>query len=955
MRFVDRRLVVLLSGVSLLAACAPSPAVESAATRDLVAAVAPAPAPEPVPVTSLVREVAIPHTQFVLDNGLTVIVHEDHKAPVVGVSVWYNVGSKDEPKGKTGFAHLFEHLMFNGTENLRGDYFEYLQQVGATDYNGTTSFDRTNYFETVPTGALDRALFMESDRMGHLLGAISQGVLDNQRGVVQNEKRQGDNRPGGLVFYKVLETLFPEGHPYHHSTIGSMADLDAASLRTVGGWFHDKYGPNNAVLVLAGDVDAATARPLVEKYFGSIPRGPVNNVAQAAVPTLVAPQSVVMQDQVATTSVSRYWPVPGLLDDQLVALDVGGSVLGGLASSRLDEALVRNEKLATSVSAGLYAFQRVGIFTVSASVKPGVDPAVVEKRLDELVANFIANGPTEDEVRRASVTEVGGRIRGLEQVGGFGGKAVTLAESQTFTGDSNWYAKNLATYASITPAAIKAAMGQWLTKPALSLRLEPGARPPYEEAKSVTAKGGKAVDKNVTAAKPGPKRDVPPVGTLAALDFPDVTITRLSNGVELQYAQRNAVPVTQLALSFDAGEAADAPTARGLQSMVMSMLDEGTAALSSQKLAEAEERLGANIETGSSLDRSSVSMSALSANLAPSLALMGDIVKNPAFDPVELERVRTQRLTAIKQLQKDPNGIAQRVLPTLLFGPSHPYATLPGGDAAAIGRFTRDELVGFKDAWLRPDRLKIFVVSDRPLAEIQPLIEAEFGSWATPATPAGIKQFSAPPPRPSAPHIVLVNRPDSPQSVISGGQITPADPRNNIEALISANDVLGGNFLSRINMDLREAKGWSYGVRGSAQLSEKAVSYVISAPVQADRTGDSIVALNKDIAEFLKSKGVTAEEFARTIANRVNALPGQYETSGAVLSAMMSNDLYGRPTNYQESLAAKYRSFTAASLNQAIRADIDPNGFVWVVVGDAAKVKPQLDKLGIPVEVIAAR
>ena len=953
MRFIDRRLTLLLAGASLLAACAANPAVEAAASRELVAAVAPAaPVPaEPVPVTALVQEVSIPHQQFVLDNGLTVIVHEDHKAPVVGVSVWYNVGSKDEPKGKTGFAHLFEHLMFNGSENLPGDYFNYLQQVGATDYNGTTSFDRTNYFETVPTGALERALFMESDRMGHLLGAISQGVLDNQRGVVQNEKRQGDNRPGGLVFYKVLDALFPEGHPYHHASIGSMADLDAASLQTVGGWFRDKYGPNNAVLVLAGDIDAAAARPLVEKYFASIPRGPVNHVAQAAVIPLAAPQSAVMKDQVATTSVSRYWPVPGLLDDQLVALDVGGSVLGGLASSRLDEVLVRNEKLATSVSAGLYAFQRVGIFNVSATVKPGVDPAVVEKRLDELIADFVANGPTDDEVRRASLSEVGGRIRGLEQVGGFGGKAVTLAESQTYAGDSNWYARNLAAYASITPAAIKSAMGQWLTKPAFSLRLEPGARPPYEETKFVASKG---TSKTARAAKPGPKREVPPVGSLAALDFPDVTIARLSNGVELQYAQRNAVPVTQMALSFDAGEAADAPTARGLQSMVMSMLDEGTATLSSQKLAEAEERLGVNIDTGSSLDRSTVTMSALSANLAPSLSLMGDIVKHPAFDGQELERVRTQRLTAIKQLQKDPNGIAQRVLPTLLFGANHPYATLAGGDAAAIGRFTRDELAGFKDAWLRPDRLKIFIVSDRPLAEIQPLIEAEFGTWAA-SGPAGVKQFAAPPARPTSARIVLVNRPDSPQSVISGGQITPADPRNNIEALLAANDVLGGNFLSRINMDLREARGWSYGVRGSAQLSEKAVPYIISAPVQADRTGDSIVALNKDIAEFLTAKGVTSEEFGRAINNRVNALPGQFETSGAVLSAMMSNDLYGRPTNYQETLAAKYRSYTAASLDQAIRGTIDPDGFIWVVVGDAAKVKPQLDKLGIPVEVIEAR
>ena len=954
MRFIDRRLSILLASASLLSACATAPAVETATAPAPVTAIPAAPA-EPVPVTALVSEVSIPHQKFVLDNGLTVIVHEDHKAPVVGVSMWYNVGSKDEPRGKTGFAHLFEHLMFNGSENLPGDFFTYLQQVGATDYNGTTSFDRTNYFQTVPSGALERALFMESDRMGHLLGAVSQRVLDNQRGVVQNEKRQGDNRPGGLVFYEVMGTLFPEGHPYHHTTIGSMADLDAASLQDVGNWFRDRYGPNNAVLVLAGDIDAANVRPLVEKYFASIPRGPVNNPAQAAVPTLPAPRSIVMKDNVATTTVSRYWPVPGLLDPQLVALDVGGSVLGGLASSRLDEVMVRNEKIATSVSAGLYAFQRVGVFTVQATVKPGVDPALVEKRLDELVGQYIANGPTEDQVKRASVSEVAGRIRGLEQVGGFGGKAVTLAEGQTYAGDSDWYAKNLATYAAITPEAVKTAMQQWLTKPSLSIKLEPGARPPYEEAKSVGAKGGKAAPKNATAGKPGPKREIPPVGALAPLDFPDVTTTRLSNGVELQYAQRTAVPVTQLALSFDAGEASDAPNGRGLQSMVMAMLDEGTTSLSSQQLAEAEERLGADIETGSSLDRSTITLSALSANLSPSLGLLGDIAKNPAFDPAELERVRAQRLTGIKQLQKDPNGIAQRVLPTLLFGAQHPYATLAGGDAAAIERFSRDELVGFKQAWLRPDRLKIFVVSDRPLAEIQPLIEAEFGRWETPAVPAGVKHFTAPPPRPTSARIVLVNRPDSPQSVIAGGQVTPADPRNNIEAVIAANDVLGGNFLSRINMDLREAKGWSYGVRGSAQLSEKAVPYVISAPVQADRTGDAIKALNEQIGGFLGTRGVTAEELARTIANRVNALPGQFETSEAVLSAMMSNDLYGRPTNYQETLAAKYRGYDAAALDAAIRGTIDPKGFVWVVVGDAAKVKPQLDKLGIPVEVIEAR
>ena len=944
-----RRLTLLLAGTSLLAACATTPR----AMVEVPAATAPlAVSTEPVAVAALVDQVAIPHQSFRLDNGLTVIVHEDRKAPVVGVSMWYNVGAKDEPQGKTGFAHLFEHLMFNGSENLPGDFFTYLQQIGATDYNGTTSFDRTNYFQTVPTGAIDRALFMESDRMGHLLGAVTQATLDNQRGVVQNEKRQGDNRPGGLVFLEVLKNLFPDGHPYQHTAIGSMADLDAASLTDTANWFRDKYGPNNAVLVLAGDIDLASARPLVEKYFAAIPRGPVNTPAQATIPTLAAPKTLVMKDRVATTTVSRYWTVPGLLDRQLVALDVGGSVLGGLASSRFDKVLVRDEQLAVSASANMYALQRLGIFYVEAAVKPGVDPALVEKRLDELVAQFIAEGPTDAEVQRAALREVGGRIRGLEQVGGFGGKAVTLAEGQTFAADSDFYKKTLATYASVTPAEVQAAMRQWLTRPALSVRLEPGERPPYVDAKFTP--DGK-VKPTTTAAAPGAKRVVPPVGQLTALDFPTITHTTLANGIAVDYAQRNAVPITQLAVSFNAGDSADIPTERGIQSLMFNMLEEGTTTLDAQGFAEAKERLGVEIDANSSLDRSTVTMSALSANLAPSLALVGDVIRNPAFAPDALIRVKAQSLTTISQLQKDPNGIAARALPALIFGPNHPYAALRGGDSVAIGAANRDQLVAFKDRWIRPDNAKIFVVSDRPLAELMPLLNAQFGSWTAPAVAKGVKTFGAIPSRPAASRIVLIDRPGSPQSVISGGQITPLDPRSDVLAVGSANDVLGGDFLSRINMDLRESKGWSYGVNGNFSLRERAVPYLINAPVQADRTGEAIAALDTQFGGFLGPKGVTPEELARVTANSVNELPGRFETASAVLGAMMSNDLFGRPDDYYETLAARYRVQTPAEVDGAIRAAVSQRGFVWLVVGDAAKVRPQLAKLGLPIEVIAAR
>ena len=942
------RTSVLLASAALLVT------LPAAAVLAQPAPVTAAAAPTPVP--ALIAKVKIPHKKFVLANGLTVLVHEDRKAPVVAVAMWYNVGSKDEPKGKTGFAHLFEHLMFNGSENLPEDFFKYLQQIGATDYNGTTDFDRTNYFQTAPKGALERVLFMESDRMGHLLGAVSQGVLDNQRGVVQNEKRSGDNNPGGLVFYEILKALFPQGHPYHHSVIGSMADLDAASMADVKQWFIDKYGPNNAVLVLAGDINEAEARPLVEKYFGKIKRGPVNNPARAAIPTLSAPKSMVMKDRVAATQVSRYWPMPGLLDRQLVALDVGGSVLGGLASSRLEKILVREEKIATSVSAGLYPAQRVGIFFVDATVKPGVDPALVNRRIDQILADYVANGPTAEEVRRASTSEVAQRIRGLESVGGFGGKAVTLAQGETFAGDSNFYAKTLANYATVTPAEIRTAMKQWLTRPAFSLTLEPGERAAYEEAKSVAAVAGAAkLDPKAVAAPRGAARPIPPLALLAGLDFPDISNTRLSNGIAVEYAQRTAVPITQVAINFDAGDSADPADRRGLQLMTMAMLDEGTSTMSAQALAEAREGLGAQISAYGSTDRSTVYLSAMSPNLGASLGLLGAVVKDSAFAPAEIERVRSQQLTSVAQLKKDPNGMAQRTLPTLLYGAAHPYAVVRGGDEAVLKSLSRDELLAFRSSWLRADNAKIYVVSDRPLAEITPLLEAEFGRWSAPAAAKGVKSFGAVPARPTTSRIVLIDRPQSPQSIIIGGQVTPVDPKSPTEALGAGNDVLGGNFLSRINMDLRETKGWSYGVGGGTSLNERAVSYVVSAPVQADRTGDSIAALNEQFAGFFGAKGVNAEELDRTVANRVNGLPGRFETAEAVLGAMMSNDLYGRPDNYHETLAAKYRAFAASDLDNAMRAAVDPKGFVWVVVGDAAKIRPQLDKLGMPIEVVQAK
>jgi predicted Zn-dependent peptidase len=919
----------------------------------------------PAPVSALVAKVNIPYDQFTLPNGLRVLVHTDRKAPVVAVSIWYHVGSKDEPKGKTGFAHLFEHLMFNGSENAPGDFFEPLQQVGATDSNGTTWFDRTNYFETVPTPALETALFLESDRMGHLLGGVTQEKLDNQIGVVQNEKRQGDNQPFGLTDYYVHHALFPEGHPYRHDTIGSMADLSAASLETVKNWFRAKYGPDNAVLVLAGDVDVAKAKTLVAKWFGDIPRGPAITRVQAPVPTLKASQDIVLKDRVPYTRLARYWAVEGVNGKDTAALDVAASVLGGLSSSRLDNALVRGEAIAVSVTANVQAFEQIGVLSVSADVKPGTDPALVAKRLDEVVATFLKSGPTADEVRRVATRSIAGTIGGFESVGGFGGKAVALAEGLVYSGDPAKYKKDLAELAAMTPAKVAAAARKWMSRPVLRVTVSPGDRdtsPATLEitgdlpSKPATAEAKPdAAPKVAEAAPVKPTRAAPPLGTFPPLTFPVIERTKLANGIPVYFARRSEIPVVRVAVGFDAGSAADAKDKLGLQSLTMSLLDEGTTKLNSTQIAETQERLGASLSTGGSLDRSQVGLYALTANLAPSLDLLADVVRNPAFDPKEVERLRNEQLARIAASLSQPQGIANTILPGKLYGDAYPYARpfSGAGTVATVKGLTRDDVVRFQRDWLVPDNAAIYIVGDTTLAEIKPLLEARFGNWPSNRMARPKKDFSAAIPARSATRIYLADRPGSPQSVIMAGQVldmTGKDPSRTL--LDQANDVLGGSFLSRLNMDLRETKGWSYGVRSGISGYENRIPYIISAPVQSDRTGDSVQALLDQVKAFLGPKGVTPEELTRTANGSIRELPGSFESSAAVLGGLMSIVQFGRPDDYYVKLADTYRSMTAAQLDAAARSAIDPDKFAIVVVGDASKIKGQLEKLGLPLEIV---
>ncbi|VAV97320.1 Zinc protease, partial [hydrothermal vent metagenome] len=519
-------------------------------------------------------DIDVSYDSFTMPNGLRVVVHEDRKAPIVAVSMWYGVGSKDEPEGKTGFAHLFEHLMFNGSENAPGEFFDPFEKVGATGMNGTTWLDRTNYFETVPTPALDMALWMESDRMGHLLGVIDQKVLDEQRGVVQNEKRQGDNNPYGMAQYRLQYGVFPKGHPYNHSTIGSMADLDAASLEDVKSWFNQYYGAANTILVLAGDIDTATAKQKVAKYFSDIKAGPSLPHMKSWVPVKNETIREVMTDQVPQARIYRQWAVPGRTTQDKAMLDLAASVLGSGKNSRFYKELVYDREIATNVSVNVQAHALASIFSITVTAKKGADLTEIETAIDRITAEFFAKGPTRSELARAKTKINASAVRGLESIGGFGGKAVTLAQGALYAGDPGFYKTRLKWLNEADSKSVQYAFRQWVGKPYYQLQVLPfGA---YKTAKS-------DVDRST---------GIPAVGELPDLTFPTVQEATLDNGLKLVFAERHAVPVVEIALQFDAGYGADQGNKLGTSSFAMSLLDEGAGKLSALELSGELESLG---------------------------------------------------------------------------------------------------------------------------------------------------------------------------------------------------------------------------------------------------------------------------------------------------------------------------------------------------------------------------
>lgn len=874
-------------------------------------------------------EVDIPFEKFTLDNGLRVIVHEDRKAPIVAVSVWYHVGSKDEPTGKTGFAHLFEHLMFNGSENYDDEYFGPFEKVGATDMNGTTWFDRTNYFQNVPTPAVDMALWMESDRMGHILGAITQEKLDEQRSVVQNEKRQGDDRPYGKVEYRSLAGLYPAGHPYRHSTIGSMADLDAASLEDVKQWFEDFYGAANTVLVLAGDINTATARTLAQKYFGDIPAGPPVKQLKSWVPVKQENVIEVMPDRVPQARIYRQWVVPSRTSQEAQILQLAAEVLGGGKNSRLYKTLVYDKQLATSTYAYVEPHELSSVFEINVTLKPDANEEAVSAEIDRIVAEYLADGPSNDELNRVLNGINASAIRGYEKIGGFGGKATALARGELYANDPGFYKTSLNWLNNARAETVTSISRNWLSKGYYQITVVPFAE--YTVSTS-------AVDRSA---------GLPAVGAMPDLSFPDVQRSQLANGMSVVLAERRSLPLVNIALQFDAGYAADADGVLGASNFALDMLTEGTTSRSSLEISAEAENLGANIYANSSLDVSNVGVSALKSHLDPSLALMADVTRNPAFAQTEIDRLRKQWLAGIEQEQNQPVQIALRNLPPLMYGDGHSYG-IPftgSGTKASINSLTRSDLINFHQNWLRPDNATIYVVGDTNMQEIVPLLNKHFADWATPDTALPTKNITAVA-TPTQTTAYLIDKPGAAQTVLLAGHVIPPTGATDNLVTETMNDILGGSFSARVNMNLREDKGWSYGARTITWDARGQRPWIVYAPVQTDKTKESIQELRKEMNDYLNGKPATADELERVIKRNTNSLPGRYETSGAVLGTLRSNENYGRPDDYVTSLKRNYQAIDLSQVRNSAKEILKPNALSWVIVGDLEKIEADVRALG---------
>jgi zinc protease len=881
--------------------------------------------------------------KYTLKNGLTVILHEDNKTPVVSVNVLYKVGSKDEKPGRTGFAHLFEHMMFQGSEHHDTDYIPPLEKIGA-NLNGSTAEDQTDYYETVPSNALELALWLEADRMGFLLPSMTQKKLDNQRDVVKNERRQSvDNVPYGQAEEVLLEALYPAGHPYHHSVIGSMADLSAARLADVAAFFRTYYIPNNAILCVAGDFQPNHVKQWIEKYFGSLPRGPEVVAPKPSVPALSAPKHLRMTDAVSLPRAQLIWPtVPAKHPDE-PALDVLAAILGSLPKeNRLFRALIYDRQLAAQVVASHPTQNLSGTFEVELYARPGQQLDEVVNLADAEIERLKRDGPTADEVRKAQIERESGLIMGLQSVTR---KASVLNQYMDTHGDPLGYRTELGKVFAVKPADVTRVARQYLGPRRIQLDIVPG--PPASRKPEATV--DRANQAPLSAPEAVAVHDsfdrsiMPKLGPIPRYVPPRFERRALSNGLELRIVERHDLPIITLDLIAKSGETSTPNGKEGLCSIAASLLDEGTKTRDALGIAGALAEIGSSLGAAGELESTTISLTTLTRHLERALELYTDVILNPSFPEKELNRLKLQRLAQLKARADDAEQTADAVFPRLVFGLDHPYGRPDLGTARSVQSITRDDAMAFYKRIMVPGNAVLVVVGDIEPDAITAALEARLRAWTPGPVPTAP---SVEPPRvPPRREVYLIDKPAAAQSVLTVGKIGAARRSPDFFALRVMDAILGGQFFSRLNMNLREDKGYSYGAESSFSFLKGPGPFEAGALVQTAVTKESLGEIMRELTDITGPRPVTDQELAFAKQGIIQGFPSRFETTFGVAAqiGVLVTDLL--PDDEYDHYQARVEQITKADVDRVAREFITPASMSILVVGDRAQVEGPLKGL----------
>jgi zinc protease len=895
----------------------------------------------------------IKYETYTLPNGLKVITHEDHRLPLVAVDLWYHVGPLNEKPGRTGFAHLFEHMMFEGSEHVgEKAHIKDVDAAGATSVNGTTDFDRTNYFETMPANQLELALWLESDRMGFLMEGLDRKLLQNQRDVVRNERRQGEGRPYAAANEAVAHLLYPKDHPYYGDVIGSHADIEAARIADIRDFHQQFYTPNNASIAIAGDFDPVRLKELLTKYFGPIPAGPKVDPVTVVTPPITAQKRETVTDTVRLPQLTIAWLTPAAYTPDSPSLQAAIFALGEGKVSRLGQALVYKTQVAQRVSCYNRPNKLNGSAECTVTAKPGVKLEDLEKTVWSEIAKLQADGPTEEEVEAAKAGSLTRTITGLQTLGGFGGIADTLNSFNQYTGDPGYLPKEIAAEQAVTVASAKAAAAKYLTQnSAVVVYCIPGKKVSSEVPRSPDD-----TDADVKITNPYTeefeksqewRKTMPKAGPPVTVHLPVPQTFTLANGLKVYVVSEPSLPILSASLVSRAGSENNAADKAGLASLTAQVMGEATTSRDLTKLSEDQERIGVRIFVNASMDGASAGMTVLTNHTGEGLDLFADVIQHPAFNDADLDRLRKQRLIGIQQETDNVQAMAARVAPKLLYG-DQPYGVSGTGTTESVTGLTRTDVTGFYAAHYGPKDSGLVLVGDVTVAEARRLAERYFGKWTATASAVAV---IPPQPAPPATHIVIVDKPGAPQtSLLAVGFGVPANSPD-LQTISVMNYVLGGSFASRINMNLREVHGYTYGANSQYASYRMGGNFTAGGLVRTDITGLAAKELMYEIRRFPTTPPTETELTAAKDA-RIQSLPGLFETDGAIAGSMGGIFLYNRPLDYFATLPAKYRAVTAADVERVAKADIHPDNLIIVAAGDRTKIEPQLKEAGLgPVEV----